>query len=105
MIQRKTHLSPYGRKIANIKLEENILRALNRRIVYFEYKKKDGSYAVRRGTRAKSYLPVKAWRGVKNATHRSTENVITYWDFYRDGWRCFIVDNFIREVAKTNILF
>lgn len=95
----------YKSKLYECKLAEDILSALDRRIVVFEYLKKDGTIVRRRGTRSKSHMPVGAWRGVKRANHRSTDNVIVYWDFYRNAWRSFRARNFLRELPNSNVYF
>ena len=78
-------------------MEENYIKrfknALHKRVVEFEYKKKNGEIRTAHGTLNLDIM------GTDNAPKGTggevSDNVIRYFDMDSNGWRSFIIENFI----------
>ena len=72
---------------------EQIKEELARGVVNFKYTKKDGSERTASGTRNIDFI--KTQGAEPTGTGVEKENVITYYDLGKTGWRSFKVENFL----------
>ena len=78
-------------------MEENYIKrfknALHKRVVEFEYKKKNGETRTAHGTLNLDIMGTD--NAPKGTDGEVSDNVIRYFDMDSNGWRSFIVENFI----------
>lgn len=75
---------------------ENFKNELSKRLVEFEYQKKDGTIRKAKGTTKSEIIPEVAQpKGVDR--NYSVENV-RYYDTEKEGWRSFNKENFVSYV-------
>ena len=72
---------------------EKFKKALHKRIVEFEYKKKNGDIRTAHGTLNIDIMGVE--NSPKGTGYETPDNVIRYFDTDSNGWRSFIIENFI----------
>lgn len=67
---------------------------MHQSIVSFQYKKKDGSIRVARGTLQEDII-IEDGGEMPKGTGETSIDTVPYWDVDVCGWRCFRIDNFI----------
>ena len=72
---------------------EKFKKALHKRIVEFEYKKKNGDIRTAHGTLNIDIMGIE--NSPKGTGYETPDNVIRYFDTDSNGWRSFIIENFI----------
>lgn len=66
--------------------------------VKFVYMKKDGTRRQARGTRKLSAIPENSHPGEGTSFRPESPNTIKYYDFDAEGWRSFLVANFVEFI-------
>lgn len=70
---------------------QNIKQALEDGYAEFTYIKENGDFRVASGTRNKQVLA--EIKDFTFAGRRPSDDVVCYWDFDREDWRCFLKRN------------
>ncbi len=71
---------------------------LRQRIVRFEYRKNDGSLREAWGTLSDAIIAHKNKTPKAFSKRGAAPGCVTYFDLERNDWRCFLVENFVREI-------
>ena len=79
-------------RIKNVNIQ-NFKNALHKGIVEFEYKKKNGETRTAHGTLNIELMGEE--NTPKGTGYEVPDNIIRYYDIDSNGWRSFIVENFV----------
>jgi hypothetical protein len=85
-----------------IKMTKKLREQLKLNIVYFVYKKKDGEIRNARGTTNITLLNVFFGQNIMSHKEITRNELITYYDIDKLGWRCLKEDNLI-EIINNNL--
>lgn len=73
---------------------ENFKAALNKRIVDFEFIKKDGTIRKAKGTTKAELIPEAHLSTGTGRKYTENHNITKYFDIEKEGWRSFNNENF-----------
>ncbi len=83
-------------------MTKKLRERLKLNIVYFVYKKKDGEIRNARGTTNITLLNVFFGQNIMSHKEITRDELITYYDIDKLGWRCLKEDNLI-EIINNNL--
>jgi hypothetical protein len=79
---------------------EQLKEQLHKGPVKFSYRKKDGSVRTALGTLNGGFIPEE--HVPKDAGYAAPDNVQRYYDLNSQGWRSFLIENLLNEVAEED---